>query len=166
MQWRRRGNMNIAKNFLAITLALATSTAWTADAAKSVAQTLRVSNAWVRSPAPGQKVAGAYLEITSARSAALVGAASPSAARVEIHETTNEGGIMRMRPVQRVELASGRTVKLVPNGLHLMLFDLTQPLKLGDKVPLTLTVEEPGASVTNLKVDFEVRAVAPTSHHH
>ena len=158
--------MNITSVLLAVLFAGATSVAYAADAAKS-ASPARVSNGWVRAPVPGQRAAGAYLEIASVRNAALVGAATPAAARVEMHETTTEGGVMRMRAVQKIELGAGQTVKLAPNGMHLMLFDLTRPLKVGDKVPLTLSVQEAaGASPATVQVELEVRAIAPSSHHH
>ncbi|HYC49305.1 MAG TPA: copper chaperone PCu(A)C [Burkholderiales bacterium] len=139
--------------------------AYAADTAKS-ASSVQVSNAWLRAPVPGQKTAGGYLEITSARNAALVAANSPAAGRVEIHESTTEGGVMRMRAIPRVELAAGRTVKLAPNGVHLMLFDLKRPLKAGEKVPLTLSVQHAGAAPQALQVELEVRAAASGAHHH
>ena len=48
---------------------------------------------------------------------------------------------MKMRPVARIELPAGKPVKLAPGRLHIMLVDIKQPLKLGNKVPLTLIVQ-------------------------
>ena len=125
-------------------------------------RSVKVTNAWVRAPAPGQKTAAAYVELTSSSSAALVAAGSPAARAVEIHSSAVEGGIMRMRAVPRVELPAGKTVKLAPGGLHLMLIDLKQPLKAGGKVPLTLSVQPsgPGAgqSLTTIDLEAEIRA--------
>jgi hypothetical protein len=78
-----------------------------------------------------------------------------------------EGGIMRMRPVQRIELPARKTVKLAPGGLHLMLIGVSRPLKAGDKLPLVLTFEVPGGGKSVLQVEAEVRAAGATgSHHH
>jgi copper(I)-binding protein len=123
----------------------------------SFAADLKVDNAWARAPAPGQKVASAYAELTSPSNAALVAAASPVAERVELHSMTMDGGVMRMRPVPRIELPAGKTVTLAPGGLHLMLFGLKQPLKDGDKVPLELSVQSAGSAPTTVKVEAEVR---------
>ena len=136
---------------------------------KAAAQSVKVANAWVRAPAPGQKTAIAYVELTSARNAALVAAGSPAAAGVEMHTMSMDGGIMRMRAVPRIELPAGRTVKLGPGGLHLMLIDVRKPLKAGDRVRLVLSVQETGPaagmSLTTLELEAEVRAAA-TAHSH
>jgi hypothetical protein len=128
-----------------------------------------VTNAWVRPPAPGQTTASAYIELTSARDAALVGVGSAVAARVEMHSMTIEGGVMRMRALPRVELPAGQTVKLAPGGTHLMLIDLKQPLKPGSRVPLVLSVQPSGASsgtsLTTVTVQAEVRAAAAAPQH-
>jgi len=162
-------DMKITELVLALAVMMAPLPAFAADA-KSGSPAVRAANGWVRAPVAGQKVAAAYLDLTSTRNAVLVGAGSAVAARAELHETTNEGGIMRMRPLPRLELPAGQTVKLAPSGAHIMLFELTQPVKLGDKVPLTLSIQESGAaagtSVTTLKLELEVRPTAPGSHHH
>ena len=48
-------------------------------AAAAQAQPASVKDAWVRAPAPGQKVAGVYMEIVSRTNTALVAVASPAA---------------------------------------------------------------------------------------
>lgn len=152
-----------AQPFLRFALAALT---WLPAAA--VAQPVTVNDAWVRAPAPGQKVAAAYMELTSRVNLSLVAVASPVAAAVELHNTTLDGGVMKMRPVGRIDLPAGRAVKLAPGGLHAMLVDLKQPLKAGDKVPLTLTVQRADNSSRSV---FTVQAVvrkpaADPPHHH
>jgi hypothetical protein len=139
-----------------------------AAAGAARAQPVTVRDAWVRAPAPGQKVAGAYMEIVARTPMVLTGVASPAAASVELHGTSMEDGVMRMRPVGRIELPAGATVKLAPGGLHVMLVDLRQPLKPGDKVPLTLTVQRSDfASRSVFTVQAEVRPAVPdTGHRH
>jgi hypothetical protein len=78
---------------------------------------------------------------------------------------THEGGVMRMRQLPKVELPAGQTVRLAPNGVHLMLVDLKQPLKAGDKLPLVLSVQSSGMSLTTLKIEAEVRAAATGVQH-
>ena len=132
------------------------------------AQPVTVKDAWVRAPAPGQKVAGAYMELVSRASMTLTAVARPAAGSAELHATSMEQGVMRMRPVARIDLPAGSTVRLAPGGLHVMLIDLKQALKPGDKVPLSLTVQRAdraGSSV--FTVTAVVRDSAPdTGHRH
>ena len=51
-------------------------------------------------------------------------------------------------PVDAVALPAGKRVELKPGGYHVMLMDLAQPLKAGDKVPLTFTIEDKGGKRT------------------
>ena len=117
------------------------------------AETVRAGNAWVRTPAPGQKTAAAYLDLTSDTDAALIAAESPAAGKVELHTMNMDGGVMRMRPVQKIDLPAGKTVKLAPGGLHIMLLDIKRPLKEGDKVPLVLKFERSGEVKVELHVE-------------
>ena len=130
------------------------------------AQSVKVENAWARATVPGQKTGSVYLELTSASDAALVAAGSPAAARAELHSMTMDGGVMRMRALPRVELPAGKKVALAPGGMHVMLVDLKQPLKAGDKVPVTLSVQSSGTSLTTLKLEVPVRAAADSAAEH
>ena len=145
--------MRIKHTLFAFSVLVASFTATGADA-----PSVRVANAWARATVPGQNTGAAYVDLTSDRGAALVAAGSPLAGRVELHSMTNDGGVMRMRQLPKVELPAGQTVKLEPNGIHLMLVDLKQPLKPGDKLPLVLSVQSSGMSLTTLKIEAEVRA--------
>jgi len=136
-------------------------------AATVQAQPASVKDAWVRAPAPGQNVAGVYMEIVSRADSVLVAVASPAAARAEMHSTTQEAGVMKMRPLEKIELPAGKAVKLAPGGLHVMLIGLKQPLKRGDKVPVTLTVLRPAAgSQSVFTVRAEVRDADAGAHQH
>jgi periplasmic copper chaperone A len=136
----------------------------------SAAESVKVMNGWLRAPAPGQKTAAAYIELMSDHNAAIVAAGSPAAARVEMHSTTTEGGVMRMRALSRIELPAGQAVKLAAGGTHFMLVDLKQALKPGDKVPLVISVQPTGPSagsaLTTVNVELDVRAGASSSHQH
>ena len=143
-------------------VALATSLVITGAAG---ADSVKISNAWARATAPGQTTAVVYMELTSDTNAALVAAGTPLAQRAELHSMSTEGGIMRMRPLPRIELPAGKTVKLAPSGVHLMLIDLTQPLKAGGKLPLILSVQSSGTSLTTLTIEAEVRDATGTPAH-
>jgi len=72
-----------------------------------------------------------------------------------------ENGVMEMRQLESLELPAKQTVKLEPGGLHIMLLDLKNPLKSGDKVPLRLTLQRADRSKTVVEVQAEVRSTAP-----
>src|SRR5688500_3011651 len=60
------------------------------------ADVIAVDEAWVRPPAPGQSVAGAYMSLTSRSRVSVVAAESPDARRVELHTMSMRDGVMRM----------------------------------------------------------------------
>ena len=118
-----------------------------------------VTDAWVRGTVPGQKATGAFMQLTSLSDMTLVGAASPAAKVVEIHEMKQEGGMMKMSAVNRVALPANKTVELKPGGYHIMMMDLAQPLREGDTVPLTLTFEDKAGKKQMVEVKAPVRAL-------
>jgi hypothetical protein len=129
------------------------------------AESVTTANAWVRATVPGQSVAGAYLDITSAAPAVLIAAASPVAGKTELHTMTMDGGVMKMRPVEKIELPARQTVSLKPGGYHVMLIDVRRELKAGEHVPLKLVVQDAKGVKSTLQVDAEVRAVAGQAQH-
>jgi len=129
-----------------------------APAAAPAADAIRVIDPWARATVPGQKVGGVYMEIVSPRDARLVGVFSPAAGAAEVHSMTMDGGTMRMRAVEALDLPAGTPVKLAPGGYHVMLFDLRKPLVAGETVPLTLVIEETGKRAHKITVSAIVRA--------
>lgn len=119
-----------------------------------------VSGAWVRGTVQGQTATGAFMQLRSADGATLIGADSPAAGIVEIHEMRMEGNTMRMRGVEKLELPPGQTVELKPGGYHVMLMDLKAPLKKGDTVPIRLKVRGKSGQPQEIEVKAEVRELA------
>ena len=121
-----------------------------------------VSDPWVRGTVAQQKATGLYAQITSAQGGRLVGASSPAARAVEIHEMRMDGDVMRMRELpEGLALPAGQAVQLKPGGLHLMLQGLKQPLKTGDRVPVTLVIEGADKQRQTLLIQAPVRALNP-----
>ena len=120
---------------------------------------------WVRGTVAQQKATGAFMQITSQQGGKLVSAASPVAGIVEIHEMKMEGSVMKMAAIPGLELPAGKTVELKPGGYHVMLMDLKQPLKAGDTVPLTLTVEGKDGKKETLELKAPVRALGAAMDH-
>lgn len=132
---------------------------WIATAA-TAAEPVQVTDAWARATVPGQKVAGAYMQIKSAVDAKLVGVTSPVAGSAEVHWMKMEDGTMRMRAIDALDLPAGQVVELAPGGYHIMLFRLKQPLDAGERVALTLDFETAAGKKLQVPVSAEVRARA------
>jgi periplasmic copper chaperone A len=122
-----------------------------------------VTEAWVRSTVAQQKATGLFAQITHPKGARLVGASSPVAGVVEIHEMAMDGDVMRMRALTALELPAGKRVELRPGGHHLMLLDLKRALKPGETVPVTLVFEGAGKQRETLVVQAPVKAMDGTA---
>lgn len=116
-----------------------------------------VNDAWARATAPGQDSGSIQFSIASKKEAKLVAITSPVAGAVEIHSMTHENGKMKMRAVESITLPAGKAVDLGKSGNHVMLLNLKQPLKAGDSVPLTLTIEYADKHKTTVDAKAEVR---------
>ncbi len=116
-----------------------------------------VDEPWVRATVGTQSASGAFMTLTSARDARLVEVRSPVAEVVEIHEMALENNIMRMRAVDGMPLTAGKPTVLRPGGFHVMMMGLKAPLKAGDEVPLTLTIEGADGKRERVEVRAPVR---------
>lgn len=128
-----------------------------------------VTEPWVRGTVAGQKATGAYMGLKAASEAKVVGASSPAAKVVEVHEMAMADGVMRMRAVESLALPAGKAVELKPGGYHVMLIDLAKPLSPGDQVPITLTVEGADGRRSTIDVKATVRELTsrgPAHKHH
>lgn len=132
----------------------------------SAAAQTTVSEPWVRGTVPQQKATGMFAKITSTQGGKLVAAASPVAGVVEIHEMAMEGSTMRMRAIPGLDLPAGKAVELKPGGYHVMLMDLKQPLKDGDTVAVTLTIEGKDGRKETVEVKAPVKPLGGAMQGH
>jgi periplasmic copper chaperone A len=96
---------------------------------------VQVKDAWARPALQGQTATGAFMSLTSSDGARLIGAASPVAGVVEIHEMVMEGSVM----------------------------DLKRPLKAGERVPLELRLETKDKRLVTQPIEVEVATRAPAA---
>lgn len=125
-----------------------------------------VTQPWVRATVAQQKATGAFMTLTSAKDVRLVGASSPAAGAVEVHEMKMVDDVMKMRHVPALPLPAGQAVALTPGGYHLMLLDVKQQFKEGDKVPLTLELEDAQKVRSKLEVQAIVRPLNSAAMQH
>lgn len=116
---------------------------------------LRIDHPWARASAGAAANGAAYMTISTAANAPdrLIKAQSPVAGKVELHTHVVEGDIMRMRPVQAIDINVGEPAVLKPGGLHVMLIGLGAPLKQGETFPLTLSFEKAGSVTVEVSVE-------------
>lgn len=117
---------------------------------------------------PGATIGAGYVGELSNHGAAddrLVAIRSPAVDRVEVHTMAMDGNVMRMRQVPELVIpAKGRVAMAPGNGYHLMLVGIRQPLKAGDRIPLTLTFARAGTVEVELLV--QERGAAGAMHLH
>ncbi len=104
------------------------------------ADSLVISNAWVRQPPPGTDVLAGYatLENRGEAQIEIEAVSSPSFGAIEIHRTVVDNGIARMQPVTRLVIEPGQQLALAPGSYHLMLFRPQGKLSPGQQIELTL----------------------------
>lgn len=128
------------------------------EASGPAAERVEVIDAHARAMPPSASNSAAFMTLRNAGpSAALVRADADVSETVELHTHTHEDGVMKMRPVSKIELPAGEDTVLKPGGLHVMLIGLKQPMTAGDTFDLTLSF----ADESTRTVTVEVRAIEP-----
>ena len=122
---------------------------------------LHIGHPWSRATPKGAPVGGGYLTVTNNGSTPdrLVGGSTPAAKQFELHQMSNDKGVMKMRAVEGgLEIKPGETVTLKPSGYHIMFVGLAKPLRQGDRVPATLDFAKAG----KVQVEFAVEGMGAT----
>lgn len=139
---------------------------WVASvqAAEVKAGALSIDEVWARASAGS--TSGVFLTIRNDGDAdRLVAITSKAAGAAELHTTTKEGDVMKMRQVDGLDIPAHGSVALQPGGYHIMLLGLKSPLKAGATVPLSLQFKKAG----NVEVVASVRklgAAGMADHQH
>ena len=127
-----------------------------------------LEDAWVRALPPTQANTAAYVTVRNPGPEPLVitGGSAALAGRLELHDTVEVDGMLRMRQQESVTVPAGEAVAFAPGGLHLMLLDLERMPAAGEVLKLCLEIN--GAPVCT---DAETRRgqASPDrehQHHH
>lgn len=102
---------------------------------------IEVASAQMQPAMPGADSTAIYLKFsnTGDEDDRLLGAAARDFGAVEIHEMTNEDGMMGMRPlIYGLKIEAGETLDLNPLTTHIMLINPRRTFKAGQKVPISL----------------------------
>jgi copper(I)-binding protein len=127
----------------------------------AMAGPIEVRDAWAHATATAQPVGAGFVTVVNAGAAdRLLGATCSCSQSVEIHSMNMDGGVMRMRKLDAVDVPAKGSVTLEPGAMHLMLIGLKAPLAEGQAIPLELRFDKAGVVKTALKV----RARVPAGH--
>jgi copper(I)-binding protein len=142
---------------LILPFAIVLSSAVTRARAGDAANDMRVEDAYLLAPAPSQMNAAAFLVLRNEGTKAhvLVSVRSEAAKTAELHTHVDDSGIVRMRRLDRIDVAAHSQLAFRPGGLHVMLLGLTHRPAVGEKVTIVLTFEDGSAT----QVEAAVRAL-------
>lgn len=130
---------------------------------------LRIDHPWAVATPKGATVGVGYMKITNegTQSDRLIRVTTPVSRKAAVHDMTHEGGVMKMRQLDGIEIKPGETIELTPQGKHVMFEDLAAPLAEGARVKSTLVFEKAGS----IEVEYAVaplgtKAPNPPAHRH
>lgn len=101
---------------------------------------ISVESAWLRTPPAGLDKTAGYFQLNnrSGNDKTLVGAASEQIRTIEMHTTTVNGDMMRMRRLKTISIPAGETIRFEPGGMHLMIFGL----RTSEAISITFQFED------------------------
>ncbi len=144
-------SLSIAVGTALLIITIIVGTVGGADRTANGDATLQVSGGWAAASLGAGNTSAGYLIIDNrtGRTDRLVAASAEGIATVELHMNIQEGGMVRMRPVDGIPLRNGKATALEPGGFHLMFMGLEEPLEAGETVDLTLKFQNaPPQTVT------------------
>lgn len=138
-----------------------------AGAFAGAADSVTVQDPYVRLAPPNAPATGAFMVIKNNgdKDVKVVKADNPASRVTELHNHINDGGVMKMRPVNGIDIKAKGEAVLKPGSLHVMLIDLKAPMKEGDVVPITLDFDDGSSKKVEAKVVRPTAAPMPTMEH-
>ncbi len=83
----------------------------------------------------------------------LIAAVSPLAKETQLHKTIEVNGQPEMRQVNHIDIQAHQERDLQQGGFHVMLIGLSNPLKIGQKIPITLVFADGSDVVIHATVE-------------
>ncbi|TFC94844.1 MULTISPECIES: copper chaperone PCu(A)C [Cryobacterium] len=111
---------------------------------ETAADTLTMTDAWVKASESGMTGAFGLVENSGTDDVTIVSAETTAASMIELHETVaNDAGDMVMQEKQGgFVVPAGGSIALAPGANHMMLMGLTGPLAAGEENTFTLTLDD------------------------
>ncbi len=113
---------------------------------------------------PGAKVSAGYMTLKndSDKDIVITAVSSPSISRVEMHLSKMEGDVASMIKQDELVIKAGESLLLEHGSYHLMLMELSEPLKENDTVDIVLST-----NVGELLIEMPiVKTVGTNAHGH
>jgi copper(I)-binding protein len=119
---------------------------------------LVIMEPWARATIGQVKTGAVYLTVINHGAAGdrLLALSTPVAAKAQLHSNIVDAGVMKMRPVEAIDIEAKGSTALEPGGVHVMLMGVRNPLEEGDVFPMTLTFETAGS----VDVEVHVQGIA------
>ena len=119
---------------------------------------LVIMEPWARATIGQVKTGAVYLTVINHGAAGdrLLAVSTPVAAKAQLHSNIVDAGVMKMRPVEAIDIEAKGSTTLEPGGIHVMLMGVQNPLEEGDVFPMTLTFETAGS----VDVEVHVQGIA------
>lgn len=105
---------------------------------------IEIKDVWTRATVGKPDSGAIYLTILSPTPDRLVSASTPVAGKTNLMTMEGGGAMMKMKYLDAIDIPADKPVTLKPDGLHVWLAGLKQPLKAGESFPLSLTFEKAG----------------------
>ena len=152
-RWPGFPAVGVSRLFTALLLIAGSATL---AASSAFADDLSVSNPWFRFIIPSVPAAG-YFTLTNAghEKRVLTGASSPACGSLMMHKSMSADGEDQMVMVTSLDVLPNGAVTFGPGGYHLMCMEPSNDMKIGARVPVTLTFAD-GLTLTQ---DFSVHGV-------
>jgi hypothetical protein len=145
--------MSLTSTFRLVLIRLGLAAAFLPALALAQTASLVAKDAWVRKPPAGETAAVYFvLANNGTKPVTVIGATSPLAESVMIHESSVVDGQSRMRMKDKVVVPPGKSVAFAPEGLHIMIVGFRYNVGEGDRVPLTLQLEDGGKLAVSAQV--------------
>lgn len=123
---------------------------------------VQIRDAWARDTVGRTGSAAVFMAIEAPASDRLIGASTSVSEKTDLMTMAGGGGSMQMKYVDGIDIPAGKVISLDPNGLHVWLANLHQPLRTGQKFPLTLRFRNAGERHLEVSV-ISPAAVPPSS---
>jgi hypothetical protein len=116
---------------------------------------IRIEDAWIRPDPLWENAAGYFTLFNDGNESDILLAVSISISGSEsLHQTVMEGDVHKMLPVERLEIAPGKSVAFEPMSYHAMLVELEAGLEYGQTTTMIFEFEQSG----EIEIQAEIRA--------
>lgn len=105
---------------------------------------LDIRDPWIKNLPPSVPVRAGYMTIHNpqTKTVSIVSLCSDAFASIEIHQTIEQDGMMRMEQMSSLKIESNSSVQLAPGGLHLMMMNPSEPTQPGDLLEIVIILDD------------------------